>query len=136
MSRKPMGYTLPTDDSAREMLLTIPKLKNNAMIFDGIATFGLAVYSILQNYGIISPQKHPLPCYGSFGILVFIGLYGLCLHYRTNQLTKKDEENYRYYVESKKLSTAILTTIRRIQSDKITSILESTYEKNFRNISS
>lgn len=104
------------------------KLKFWATILNVTCSLGLASISILLSF----PGRREWTIEHKWiflliSICVFLGTVGIVLHFISYWNIRKFENNYIYYAESKKISTALLVALKRTDFDKTTAILQSTY---------
>lgn len=117
------------EKAVKVMNHSISKLENAAGILNLISSFGLALISIFLT----------IPCFYSWMtsnrlfltvvlvLLVLSGFVGIILYLIRYSSIKTFERDYRYYSESKRVSTALLTAIKRTNFSKTCNILQSTY---------
>ena len=92
-----------------------------------VSAFGLSVVSILLAF----EQEDSITFLGIYVSLTVVfaamGVTSIILYLLNIENIKKYQEDYNYYSESKKISDALLTAVKRTGYAKTTSILRSTY---------
>ena len=113
------------NEAVHQIKKTIPQKERISALLNTIASLGLSVIS-----AILAVQENA-PTWIVILILLFsiTALFGVILAFRAFHKIKQFQDDYNYYEASKKVSTALLTAIKRIQFDKTSYILQSTYEK-------
>ncbi len=112
-------------ETIKQMKKTIPREEILSTLFSTIASLGLsAVSAFLAIKEGRAPWLVVLITFLSVLALIGVGLY-----LSSFRKIRKFQDDYNYYEASKNISTALLTAIKRIQFDKTSYILQSTYEK-------
>lgn len=121
-----MANNKKTDENKiiKEFKHRLLKREKLAVIFNSIASFSLAIVSAFAGcvngncclvYWVTS---------GCFALLGFASVILLIINYIK---TEKYRDNYKYYSESKNISSALLTAIKRTNYAKTSDMLRSTY---------
>lgn len=106
----------------KKMKYSISNMDRVAVILNAIGTLGISVLPLLNEcinekmwfYRIV------------FAVCLLIVGSSVLLHIYSFRKTRKYEEKYNYYIESKKISTALLTALKRTDYEKTLDILKST----------
>lgn len=128
MKRK--DKALSKEKAFKEMKYHISRRSGIAAIVSAIAATWFTVISINLPVPIdemnICQWLHFLISYAP---PVLLSVWGIFLLFKNYLNAKKFEKEYMYYTESKKISTALLTAIKRTHFEKTRNILQSTYGK-------
>lgn len=111
-----------------KMKYSISKWTVWATVLNAISSVGLAVISVC----LAVPCVRMRFLSGNWFLLILAvlfasGIAGIILYIINIIIAKKYERKYNYYAESKRVSTALLTTLKRTNFEKTCSILQSTY---------
>lgn len=111
----------------KEMKYNVVRRQQWAAGLNAVSALGLTIVSILMPF----KEKDEEVLYWSFVVLtivfILMGVGSIALMLVNTHFTKKYSEDYNYYSESKKISDALLTAVKRTGYAKTTSILRSTY---------
>lgn len=113
----------------KKMEYEVPRTKGIASILITISSVGLAIISIALgiNGANFFASTLGMIITISFIVCLALGLLGIFLNIRNYKEWNKQSDKYIYYVESKRISTALLESQKRIDFAKTCSILQSTY---------
>lgn len=118
-----------TSDSQMTAEMKSTSIKNEliAAILGSSSALGLAIISLIPLSDEKTPKIFSLIINTLIIIYFLFGLGGILLTIRNYIQFKKYENNYHYYVESKRITTALLTAAKRTDFAKTCSILQATY---------
>ena len=101
-----------------------------ATLFGAVSSLALALSSVLLailGWKIGTSEKLPVIVPIVIGVFALMGLIAIIIQMYNNKRMRDFEADYIYYEQSKRISTALLSSIKRIDFDKTCSILQSTY---------
>ena len=98
-----------------------------ATILNAVSALGLAIVSLIIGFNLENHDWLYYTLLVSFIILCLIGAASIILLLCNLKSIEKYQEEYNYYTESKRVSDALLTAIKRTDYAKTSSILRSTY---------
>ena len=101
-----------------------------ATFFGAISSLALALISLflaIPGWKEGAPDRISVFVPIVIGVFALLGLIAIILQIYNNKRMRDFETDYTYYEQSKRISTALLSSIKRIDFDKTCSILQSTY---------
>ncbi|MBP3568916.1 MAG: hypothetical protein J6K04_07095 [Lachnospiraceae bacterium] len=101
--------------------------EEKASFLNVLSSFGLAVVSTIIAFRQEKIDIAFCMLFGFSWVFVVLGMVSIVLLFQNMKNDRKYKEDYNYYVESKKLSDALLKAMKRTSFAKTNSILRSTY---------
>lgn len=114
----------------KEVRHDLMKREQLVTLFGAVSSLALALISLLlaiPDWGKCTPQKLSVFVLIVIGVFALMGIIAIIIQMYNNKRMRDFETDYTYYEQSKRISTALLSSTKRIDFDKTCSILQSTY---------